>query len=126
MSTRIAMYTRALKWPVITWVLFDIVVFPLMGFLSKDTLAIFGDNAVMGLEALAVGIWAGYKVITFGGNYLDAIVGGLAVGVVCMLTMMLALIFLGFDVAILVPGGVFLLVFHLFGALVGGGFALSK
>jgi hypothetical protein len=126
MSARIALYTQALKWPVITWVLFDLVVIPLIGFSSPGTLAIFGDNAVMALEALVVGLWAGNKVVTAGGNYLDAIISGVIVGLVCMLTMVIALIFLDFDIAILIPGGVFLLVFHLFGAMVGGGYALNK
>ncbi len=61
------MYVRALKWPIITWVVVDLVMLA--------AALLFGDivpmmtPAVLAPLLLAFGLWAGSKIVEFGGGY---------------------------------------------------------
>lgn len=124
------MYIRALKWPVITWVVIDIVLPVALLIYPKQmgTLQAPGNLTVLGI---AVGLWAGYKIVQFGGNYVSAAIAGLIVGAVCAVMAVI-----GFGViAAGVTGGItpdllatalYFLAINFFGALIGGGYALTK
>lgn len=121
------MYVNALKWPVIGWVIVDLV-FLVASFVSPDIVPMMTPAALAPL-LLLFGLWAGYKIVEFGGNFGSVIVAGLVVGFVCAL-----LTVVGFGVinnvmggvAGALPFGIFSLVLNLSGAVIGGGFALSK
>lgn len=112
----------------ITWIVVDLVMLV--------AVLLFGDIASMMTPAalvpllLAFGLWPGYKIVKFDGGYGDALVAGLVVGVVCAI-----LIVIGFGVvlasttggvAAVIPLAVFGLIFNVFGALIGGGYALTN
>lgn len=122
------MFVRALQWPVITWIVVDL--------LMLAAVLLFGDIAAMMTPAalvpllLAFGLWAGFKIVKFGGGYANALVAGFVLGAVCAI-----LIVIGFGmvlasttggVAAVIPLVVFGLIFNVFGALIGGGFALTR
>lgn len=121
------MYSNALKWPVIGWVIVD-VVFLLASFVSPGVSAMLTPAALAPL-LLLFGLWAGYKIVEFGGNFGSVIVAGLVVGLVCAF-----LIVIGFGaindvlggIAGALPFGIFGLGLNVAGAIIGGGFALSK
>ena len=88
---------------------------------NDDVLGMLNPTTI-GPLTLAFGVWAGYKAIEHGGNYGDVIVVGLVVGLVGGL---------GFGIvhvsaSHIWPLAVFAFSFNLAGALVGGGFALTK
>jgi len=122
------MYVKALKWPVITWVVVDVIF--LIGVALFPDIGSYATPGALTPLLLAFGIWAGYKIVQFGGNYLHAAIAGLVVGVVCAI-----LAIVGFGVILasvtggisaVLPAAVYYLAVNLFGALIGGGFALSK
>lgn len=117
-------YVRALKWPVIAWIEVDIVMLA-MSYLAgvMDMLT----PAVIAPLTLAFGVWAGYKIVEFGGKVLDVVVAGAVVGVVCAgLTLVGFGLVRGMGFEAILPLAVFAAGFNLFGAFIGGGFALSK
>ena len=71
--------------------------------------------------------WVGYKAIHAGGNYLNAILGAVILGIlpIVLETFGFGMI-LGFGVAARFLVGVFAFSMILFGSLIGSGFALSK
>lgn len=111
---------QAVKWPVISWVVVD-VVFLLTGFV-EGVLELL-TPAVVAPLAVAFGVWAGYKMIEFGGNYIGAIVAGAIVGAACaILTLVLGVV----HAMPVIPMAVLSLALNLNGALVGAGFALTR
>ena len=121
------MYARALKWPVISWIVVDAVL--LVATLLDRSLFDMLTAGAMAPMMLAFGVWSGYKIVEFGGNYGHAIVAGIVVGVVCAL---LAVVGFGFisvhpsGISAVLTLGLFAFGMNLFGALIGGGFALTK
>ncbi len=122
------MYVRALKWPVITWAVVDLVMLP-AALLSGDIVPMMTPAALVPL-LLAFGLWAGLKIVEFGGGYGSAVVAGLVVRVVCAILIVVGFgVFLGSatgGVAAEIPLAVFGLIFNVFGALIGGGYRLTK
>jgi len=119
------MYVKALKWPIITWVVINVLFLVVLLLLPK--VGEIATDATLTPLLLAVGIWAGYKMVQFGGNYWHAALGGLIVGAVCAI---LAIVLFGLiasaGVANVLPGAVYDFAMNFFGALIGGGFAVSK
>jgi len=121
------MYVNALKWPVIGWVVVDLVLLT-ASFVSPGIVVMMTPEALSPL-LLLFGLWAGYIIVEHGGNFGSVIVAGLVVGFVCAL-----LTVVGFGVINNVMGGisgalpfgVFSLGLNLAGAVIGGGFALSR
>ncbi len=122
------MYVKALKWPVITWIVIDLAfaaLFKLPG-IGDAFGKIATDQAVTPL-LVAIGVWAGYKMVQLGGNYLHAAVGGIIVGAVCAVGgVILFGVLLGFGVSAVLPGAVYDFAMNVFGAFIGGGYALTK
>ncbi len=115
---------RAVKWPIISWVVVD-VVFVAAGFVG-GVLELYTPAGFAPL-LIAFGFWAGYKMIEFGGNYGNAIVAGVIVGAACaILTIVGFVLILGQEFSGIFPLAVYSLAFNIAGALVGGGFALTK
>lgn len=121
------MYVNALKWPVIGWVVVDLVL--LVASFVSPGIVVMMTPAALAPVLLLFGLWAGYKIVEFGGNFVSVLVAGLVVGIVCAF-----LTVVGFGVinnvmggvAGAAPFGVFSLALNLTGAVIGGGFALSK
>ncbi len=76
--------------------------------------------------ALAIGAWAGYKIVEFKGNYIDVIGAGVIVGIVGAVLSFGLIVVHGLGVIVGMSNSVFYLGFTIAGALVGGGFALTK
>ncbi len=117
-------YMRALKWPIIAWVIVDIIF-----------LAITFVHGVMnmltpaGLSPLfiAFGAWAGYKIVEFKGKFPDVIAAGVIVGVVCGVLGVILLLAHGMTgMGDLTAEFTFDAAMNLVGAIVGGGYALTK
>ncbi len=69
----------------------------------------------------------GYKIVEFKGNFVDVIVVGVVVGVVCgVLTIVLLLAHGMMGMGVLLSEFVFNVGMNLVGAIVGGGYALTK
>lgn len=119
-----ANYGRALKWPVIGWIVVD-VVFLILGYI-KGVSELFTPPAVAPL-LLAFGVWAGYKTIQFNGKFLDSVISGIVVGAVCGILIIVGDGFIrGAGFAAVWPFTVFAFSLNVAGAIVGGGYALSK
>ena len=117
-------YIRALKLPVLTWVLLDIV-FVVLSYV-KDVADMF-TQPVLALMALALGIWGGNKIVQFNGNYADALFAGIILGVVCFVLCIVGFgLVLGLGIAGSIPVATFMGSLNLAGALIGGGYALTK
>lgn len=119
-----AEYGRALKWPIIGWIVLDIALLILS--YIRGVSELFGATALSPL-LLAFGVWAGYKIVQFKGGFLDALISGVVVGVVCGVLIILGPgLIRGAGVAAVWPLAVYAFGMNLFGAIVGGGFALTK
>jgi len=119
------MYIKVLKLPVISGVI--------VGLLHLISEAIFPDlkdlfqPTVVALVLVAFGIWIGYKAVQFGGNYGSVIVVGVILGILPLFLQIVGFgLLLGRGMTAGVLGGIFGFDMALFGALIGGGFALSK
>ncbi len=117
-------YLRALKYPVITSILIPIVI------LAISYVAGVIDMVTPNVQApiaLAIGAWAGYKIVEFKGNYTDVIIAGVIVGIVGAVLILLGFgVVRGMGVEAMLSVSVFGLGFKIAGALIGGGFALTK
>lgn len=117
-------YLRALKYPVISTIVVAIVFVAISyvgGVLNMLT------APVLAPVALAIGAWAGYKIVEFKGNYADVIGAGVIVGIVGAVFILVGFgVVRGLGVDAMLPVSVFDLGFKIAGALVGGGFALTK
>ncbi len=88
----------------------------------------FAGNTVW---ALPLGAMAGYKMIQFKGGVFQAMVAGLVTGVFCAI---LALTEVGIILSPIgtynpmdaLPGAFALFILNVFGAIIGGGFALTR
>lgn len=117
-------YGSALKWPIVSWVVVD-VIFLLTSYV-EGVMAMITPEAVAPL-AVAFGIWAGYKIVELGGGYGDALGAGVIVGLVCAVLTILGFgVIRAMGVGATFPLAVFALTFNIAGALVGGGFALTR
>ncbi|MDR7517965.1 MAG: hypothetical protein QN131_11065 [Armatimonadota bacterium] len=76
---------------------------------------------------LAFGVWTGYKIVQFHGGFVDALIAGGAVGVVCGVLIIIGNGFIrGAGFAAVWPLAVWAFGMNLFGGVGGGGYALSK
>ncbi len=113
----------AVKLPVIGWIVVDVLII----------LALFVDGVaeIMTVEttaslALAFGVWAGYKAVEFGGSFGTAIGAGLIVGLVCALLGLLSGPIHGMSLDATFPIAVASMALNVAGAVVGGGFLLTR
>lgn len=119
------MYVKTLKWPVISLLIVGATHFVLETILPdlKNTF----QPPVLTPVLLAFGIWVGYKAVQFGGNYGHVIVAGAILGILPVILDVVGFgIVLGRGVQHGVLAGVFGFAMIVFGALIGGGFGLSK
>jgi len=118
------MFIKTLKWPIVSLLITGMLHFALEA-AYPDLKTIFSP-AVLAALLLGYGLWVGYRMVQGGGNYLQAIVAALVLG---LLPLMLDTV--GFGLILqrgLVAGtlaGLFGLSMILWGALVGSGFAQS-
>lgn len=119
------MYVKTLQWPVISLLIVGTIHF-MAEMILPDLKNIF-QPPVLAPLLLAFGLWVGYKMAQFGGNYGHVILAGVILGILpAILDVGGFGIILGRGVQQGVLAGVFGFGMILFGALVGGGFALSK
>ncbi len=111
-----ANYVRALKWPVISWIVLDALFFVVDKVYSEAGKLFTPDTAAV--LALAFGFWGGSKIVEFKGNYLDAFGAGIVLGVLCFVLCIAG----GFGTQL----GAFMGMLNLSGALIGGGYALTR
>jgi hypothetical protein len=118
------MLVKALKWPVISLLITGGTHFIVEAVLP-DLKNVFVPSVLAPL-LLAFGIWAGYKTVQFGGNYVQVIVAGVIVGLLPLLLDIVGFgLILGRGLTVGVQTGIFGFGMILFGALIGGGFALG-
>ncbi len=117
-------YIRALKYPVISTIAIAVVFIAISyagGVLTMLT------STVLAPLALAIGAWTGYKIVEFKGNYADVIGAGIIVGIVGAVMIIVGFgILRGLGIDTMLPVSIFDLGFKIAGALVGGGYALTK
>jgi len=118
------MLVKTLKWPVISLLItgslhfLDEMIFP-------DLKNLFVPP-VIGVILLSFGIWAGYKAVHFGGNFLQAIAAGAILGLLPIILDTLGFgLILGRGLSWGLLAGLFGFSVILFGSLIGSGFALS-
>ncbi len=116
-------YMRVLKWPVIGWVVVDLI-FLAMVLVSRGTAGMLTPASLSPL-LLGFGAWAGYKMVDLGGKFYDGIVAGVVVGVVCGVLTLVLLAVLGM-MAEAVPEFTFNLGMNVAGAVLGAGYASTK
>ncbi len=76
---------------------------------------------------LAFGAWAGYKIVEFKGKFPDVIAAGVILGVVCGILGIILLLAHGMTgMGELTSEFTFDAAMNLIGAIVGGGYALTK
>ena len=109
-------YMRALKWPVLTWILLDAIYF-VMDKVYAPAGQLFTPD-IAALTALVFGLWGGSKIVEFKGKYWDAAGAGIVLGVLCFILCIAG----GFGAQL----GVYMGIMNLSGALIGGGWALTK
>jgi hypothetical protein len=109
-------FVRALKWPVITWIVLD-ALFYIAGMVYSPAAQLFTPDIAAAM-ALVFGAWAGSKIVAFKGTYLHAAGGGIVLGAVCLVLCMLG----GFGLQL----GAYMGLMNLSGALIGAGYALTK
>jgi len=116
---------KTLKWPVISLLITGGFHFIIEAILP-DLRNIFVP-AVLAPLLLAFGVWAGYRAVLNGGNYVHAILAGAILGILPLLLDVFGFgMILGRGVTVGLLAGVFGFSMILFGSLIGGGFALSK
>ncbi len=119
------MFVRTLKWPVIGLLITGGLHFTAEAILP-DLKNIF-QPPVLAPLLLAFGVWVGYKMLQFGGNYGSAILAGAILGLLPVVLDIVGFgMILGRGVAQGMLAGVFGFGMILFGSLIGSGFALSK
>ncbi len=109
-------YIRALKWPVLTWIVLDVLYY-VVGKVYAPAGQLFTPD-IAAITAIVFGIWGGSKIVEFKGKYLDAFGAGVVLGVLCFVLCLLG----GFGA----PLGVYMGIMNLSGALIGGGYALTR
>jgi hypothetical protein len=109
-------YVRALKWPVITWIVLDALFYVADKVYAEAGKLFTPDTGA--LLAVVFGIWTGSKIVAFKGNFLHAAVGGVILGAACLVLCMVG----GFGTTF----GVYMGLMNLSGALIGAGYALTK
>jgi len=118
-------WTRALTWPVIAWVVINVVFFGALAIVPDMGKAV--SPAGLTPLLLLVGLWAGYKIVEFGGNIWYAAAAGVVVGLVCaILDIIGSALVLKMSAGDAYPGSVYFFGMNFFGAVVGGGFKLTK
>jgi len=119
------MLIKTLKWPVISLLITGTIHF-VVEMVMPDLRNTF-QPPVLAPLLLAFGIWVGYKMVMFGGNYGQVIFAGAILGILPVILDVFGFgIILGRGIQLGVLAGVFGFCMILFGSLIGGGFALSK
>lgn len=126
-------YVRALKFPTIAWVAtYALTVVTIKLFPNLVPL----DGVAMGTGFLVIvawsfGAWAGYKIVEFGGNFIDVLVVSAVIAAVAALLQIVEVgVLVSFPAPVNVNGelpvAAFNLIDTLMGAMTAGGFALTK
>lgn len=119
------MYVKTLRWPVISLLIVGISHF-IAEIIWPGLKDIYQPHVLAPL-LLAFGVWVGYKAIQFGGTYGTVIVAGAILGLLPIVVELFGFgILLGRGVQQGVLASEFGFAMILYGALIGGGFALSK
>jgi hypothetical protein len=109
-------YMRALKWPVLTWIVLDALYYVADKIYAPAGQLFTPDVAA--ITAVIFGIWGGSKIVEFKGKYWDALGAGVVLGVLCFGLCIVT----GFGAQL----GVYMGLMNLSGALIGGGYALTR
>jgi len=125
-----AEYWRALKYPLLVWLVTDSV-FTLLGYLVPSFATINDAGVTTIIEALPLGAIAGYKMIQLKGNLFHVLVVGIITGLWC--------VFLGVTEVgmVLSPFGTYnffdqwvytypFFTADMIGAIIGAGFAVTR
>ena len=116
-------YVRALKWPVIAWIVIDVFVYVVSfvpGVLDMMTPPVFAALIA------AVGAWAGYRTVQATGSAVAAVIAGIVVGLVCGAGDLVIFGMLrGMGTQAVLPEAVLDFTLNLGGAIVGGWFLYS-
>lgn len=119
------MLIKTLRWPIISLLITGGVHFAVEA-MWPDLKNVFVPP-VLAAVLLSYGVWVGYKMIQFGGTYLNAIVAGAILGLlpICLDVVGFGII-LGRGMQAGMLAGIFGFCMILWGALLGSGVALSK
>lgn len=116
-------YVKSLQWPVLTWIVLDVYFWAVS--YRPGVLELLTPELLATVVA-AVGFWAGWALIEAGGKWLDPILGGIVVGIVCGGGgYVLFGLVRGFGADAL-PGSTLDFSFSLGGAIIGGWWNLSR
>jgi hypothetical protein len=119
------MLAKTLKWPVISLLIVGGTHFAAEA-IQPGLRDIFVPAVVAPL-LLVFGIWVGYKMVQFGGNYGHVILAGALLGILPVVLDIVGFgMILGRGLEYGMLAGTLGFGMILFGSLVGGGFALSK
>jgi hypothetical protein len=73
---------KAVKWPAIVWIV-SLILFKIAAMANLGADGSFPIYSVATTLGLVLGLWAGFEVKTVKGDYSEAIVGGIIVGLAC-------------------------------------------
>ena len=119
------MFIKTLKWPVVSLLITGMFHFVLEA--VAPALQTIFIPAVLATLLFAYGIWVGYRVIQDGGNYVQAIIAALVLGLLPLLLETIGFgLILGRGLTAGTLAGLFGLSMIFWGALIGSGFALSS
>lgn len=116
-------YVRALKWPIIGWIVVDIAL------LVSTYVGGFMEMLTPGSLApvlLAFGAWAGYKIVEFKGKFVDVIIAGVVIGLVCGGLALVLFAVRNVPTSVWPASFTFDVLMNIVGAIIAGGFALTK
>jgi len=119
------MFSKTLKWPVIS-----LLIVGGIHFIAEAILPGLREVFVPAVVApllLVFGLWVGYKMVQFGGHYGHVVAVGAILGILPVVLDIVGFgVILGRGLEFGVLAGTLGFGMILFGSLVGGGFALSK
>ena len=119
------MFVKTLRWPVICLLITGALHFTLEA-VWPDLKNVFIPPVLSPL-LLGFGVWAGYKMIHNGGNYLHAMGTGIVLGILPLVLDSVGFgMILGRGAQWGLLAGIFGFSMILFGSLIGSGFALSR
>jgi len=73
---------KAVKWPTIVWIV-SLILFKIAALANLGADGSFPIYAIATTLGLVLGLWAGFEVKAVKGDYLEAIVAGIVVGLAC-------------------------------------------
>jgi hypothetical protein len=120
-------YGRVLKWPVVAWIIITLSAY-LLSYIT-DIVGMMTPETMLPM-VLAFGVWVGYKAVELDDEYGrigKAFMAGASIGAVgAVLTVVTFGVFRGLGIDIFIPIAAMILLKSIAGAVIGGGFALTR